>query len=186
MDRYRRAGTRYQAASGNRSVAGMTSEGDPFWVRTFPLRAVRRGLDLPPADKSKAPVPGPRVGGSEGDRAGAPGLTGTGPSQNIEDRPSSLPLFVGRAKNGRPRKFARGHFYTGGGAVGSTAPWRVFAGTRAPLWQLAMGSIRPLRRPRRLPSLSARQTRPARWPPCPCGTGALPARGYRSRGSGRW
>ena len=66
MDRYGRAGTRYQAASGNRSVAGMTSEVGPFWIRTSPLRAVRRGLDLPPADNSKAPVPGPRVGGSEG------------------------------------------------------------------------------------------------------------------------
>ena len=122
MDRYGRAGTRYQAALGNHSVAGMRSEGGPFWVGTSPLRAVRRGLDLPPVDNSKAPVPRPRVGGSEGDRAGAHGLTGTGPSQNIEDRPSSLPLFVGGAKNGRPRKFARGHFYTGGEAVGSTAP----------------------------------------------------------------
>ena len=129
-----------------------------------------------------------RVGSPEGDRALPPGIRRDG-SCVFREGPVSpyCPLFVGRAINGRSRKFVRMHFDVGRERCWVPLPRRdpSFV-ARAPLRQLAMGCVHPLRRPRRLPFLCAGPRRPSRWPPSPCGTAASPARGCRNRRRGGW
>ena len=121
------------------------------------------------------------IGVAEGANPDAPASVGspTG-TRTAELLASRLPCEERVFAEGSPHALRRKR-----GAMLAPLPQESWLG-REPRYGSVTVSIRPLRRLRRSPSLSALLRRPARWPPSPCGIAVSRARDYRSRRSGRW